>query len=238
MPDLSHYLIFHPDRYRQRIGVTADVLINDQLHTEWSGDIWVDEVNNGNEDPYVFHDPWLFSYCHASQLRRNENRTDNYVNSGSYLIFCSADSVNKGIIQIDTVFVVGTLSRWNRTPALALPDEFSYLATERTNPLWRRHFRFPLLPGELAQHNSVTHTYLSMSWEEGFLEYSFLPLNKVCKRIEFNISSLSNQTASIINNRINRKYPVLLTQCQLNEIISFINRVTSIKVIRQIRPLG
>ena len=237
MPGLAHYLIFHPDSNRERAKVIADAIINKKLRIGWEGDIWVDKRNIGNEDPFVFNEPWLYSYCHTSQLRRNEKRTDNFINSGSYLVFCSANSADNGIIQIDTVFVVGELTRWGRDPSLTLPAKFSYLLNDRRNPLWRRHFRFPFLPGKFAQHKSVTHTYLSKSWKINCLDYSFLPLGESNERISFKVSNLSNQTASTINERKWGKYPVLFTQEQLNEILEQINRITSIRVIRQIHEV-
>ena len=68
----AHYIIFHPEYNRLEAVVQATVLVKNQIIKNWTGNVWVDCFRNGegNEDPFVFNDPWLYSYCHASQLRR------------------------------------------------------------------------------------------------------------------------------------------------------------------------
>lgn len=84
----AHYIIFHPDRARQIANVQATVMVKKKILANWNGDIFVDQIGKGNEDPYVFNNPWLYSYCHASQLRRNR-REDSYLQIGSTIIFAS-----------------------------------------------------------------------------------------------------------------------------------------------------
>ncbi|MBE9200880.1 MULTISPECIES: hypothetical protein [unclassified Nodularia (in: cyanobacteria)] len=99
-----HYLIFHPDYARKKTEVQGKALIKNQL-TDWQGSVWVDQPH-GNEDPFVFSQMWLYSYCHATELRRKPVSKKAYLKAGSYLFFCSGDAANKRIIQPDTVFVV------------------------------------------------------------------------------------------------------------------------------------
>ncbi len=116
-----HYLIFHPDYARKKTEVQGKVLIRYQL-TDWQGNVWVDEPN-GNEDPFVFSERWLYSYCHATQLRRNPVTQDAYVRSGSYLFFCSGNAANKKTIELDTVFVVDHSAKWPDNQE-GIPEEF------------------------------------------------------------------------------------------------------------------
>ena len=72
----ANYIIFHPDFERDNIFVSATSIEENKIIENWVGKIYVDKINNGNEDPFVFNNPWLFSYCHASQLR--QKNTNDY----------------------------------------------------------------------------------------------------------------------------------------------------------------
>lgn len=103
--DKAHYIIFHPDKARQAINAKATVIENGQVNTTWEGKICVDSIDNGNEDPFVFSDPWLYSYCHATQLRRNPRKNGSYLQPMSKIFFVSGDCANNNLLTIDTLFL-------------------------------------------------------------------------------------------------------------------------------------
>ncbi|OUL20977.1 hypothetical protein BV378_28375 [Nostoc sp. RF31YmG] len=148
-----HYLIFHPDYAREKTEVKGKALIESQL-TDWQGHVWVDKPG-GNEDPFVFVKNWLYSYCHATQLRRKPTSNAPYLRAGSYVFFCSGDAANQGAIQLDTVFVVDHPANWPDKQQ-GLPEEFKQDYKNNKSYLWQRHFKYPFL----GEHEGK-YTYVS-----------------------------------------------------------------------------
>ncbi|MDZ8263663.1 hypothetical protein [Nostoc sp. ChiQUE01b] len=148
-----HYLIFHPDYARNKTKVQGKAFIKNQL-TDWQGYVWVDEPY-GNEDPFVFSERWLYSYCHATQLRRKESSKHAYVTAGSYLLFCSGDAADKGTIQLDTVFVVDHVAEWADNPQ-GLPEEFQKDYQNKNSDLWERHLKYPFHGEHTGQYTYVS----------------------------------------------------------------------------------
>lgn len=218
----ANYIIFHPDYARQQVSVVAESIVGSRLRKNWSGNIWVDAVGIGNEDPYVFHDGWLYSYCHASQLRRKPS--NNYLQKGSWLVFCSGDFANDGVLCVDTVFQIDQAHDWIRKPHLAVPPAFKGYFKSRRN-LWNRHFAFPLTPD--GPHKSVTHTYEAALG----ISKSFLPLyngSRVC--IDF--SQLPNRLGGKISGGVRGKYPVNLTEVEIVQIVNLIRMKCDTQVLR------
>lgn len=61
----------------------------------------------GNQDPYVFHTPWVHAYCHINQLREDTGKQ-------SILIWGSWDQKTKSSnFLVDTVFVVDKKFGWD-----------------------------------------------------------------------------------------------------------------------------
>jgi len=123
--DKAHYIIFHPESKRQIIDAKASAIENGQVNTAWEGKIYVDRINNGNEDPFVYTHPWLYSYCHATQLRRTPREDGNYLQKDSVIFFVSGDCANKRHLTIDTVFVIENALTWTKKPKLALSHKVS-----------------------------------------------------------------------------------------------------------------
>jgi len=128
----ANYIIFHPESQRQHVHVNGDVVLNNELINGWDGDIWVDKMFDCNEDPFVFNDPWIYSYCHASQLRRCLKHNGS-INTGSYLIFVNGTAVNKNKLAIDTVFCVGSILEWkrNKEKGPVLPLKYQLLLNDK-----------------------------------------------------------------------------------------------------------
>lgn len=218
----ANYIIFHPDYARQQVSVLAESIVNNRLNKNWSGNIWVDAVGIGNEDPYVFHDGWLYSYCHASQLRRQPS--NNYLQPGSWLVFCSGDKANDGILCVDTVFQIGSAHEWIRKPNLAVPLAFKkYFKLNRA--LWKSHFAYPLQKN--GPHQSVTHTYEAILGASK----SFLPLYKG-ERVCLDFDRFPNTLSKKISQNVRGKYPVNLTDDEVSLAVNGIRQKCDTQVLR------
>lgn len=219
----ANYIIFHPDSARDKVTVMAHSLVGNRLNKKWIGDIWVDAIGNGNEDPYVFNDGWIYSYCHASQLRRK--RSKNYIQEGSWLIFCSGDKANDGFLCVDTVFQIGSVHEWTQKPHLELPSTFK--SVKRTNTdLWQRHFRFPFD----GHHDSVSHSYEAILGPGS----SFLPLYKK-ERVCIEFDAIPQDIARKIGENVRGKYPVNLTDQEIFQVVALIRKNCDTQVLRNIK---
>ncbi|AWH86167.1 hypothetical protein HYN59_14085 [Flavobacterium album] len=225
----AHYIIFHPEHARCCVEVNATVKDNDTIIPNWKGKIYVDAIGAGNEDPFVFNDPWIYSYCHASQLRRNF-RNDSFVQKGSNLVFVSGQDAEKGMLTVDTVFHINDAYRWQKNP-LDLPNKFSQHYFNDKSDLWNRHLKFPITE---KVHDSVSHTYEAKKYRPDNPEYSFLPLEKSGIRTSISFENIPREIRNKITTRIKGKYPALLSQIEMDIIISMINQKSQIQVLGDI----
>lgn len=130
----------------------------------------------GNQDPYVWHWPWMYSYCKSHALR-------NKILPGSILFFVYGDrsSMRKGQrvpLFCDTVFVVENKEGWDRRDPVSghVTDIPSSLEPFRESA-WHAHLKWPLAP--YRQHPSVAYTYLAKNVElRSEQPFSFLPYVK------------------------------------------------------------
>lgn len=228
--DKAHYIIFHPDNARQQTTVHATAMVQGQVLKNWKGNIYVDRIGVGNEDPFVFNDPWLYSYCHASQLRRNFRQDNNYLQSGSKIFFVSGQQADNGLLTIDTVFLIGNVQPWDNKPSLQLPIKYQKHFQDNKSILWRRHFRFPFH----GTHDTVSHTYEADLWSKSKPDYSFLPLDESNERVSFPFDKLPNDLLKKITKKVKGKYPVLLTEDEMNNIRIQIEKRVTTKVLSKI----
>ena len=224
----AHYIIFHPDYARQQVKVKATALVNNQLVKNCQGNIWVDQIGVGNEDPFVFGESWLYSYCHATQLKKED--CDTYLQKGSTLIFVSGQQADQNLLTVDTLFLIGDVHLWTKKPNLQLPKKFQSIFQNNKSDLWRRHFRFPFH----GTHDSVSHTYEAELWQEGKSEFSYLPLNEIGERVSIPFNILSLALLEKIKGKVKGKYPVMLTDKDMLEITNQIKIYSSIKVLKNI----
>ena len=228
----QHYLIFHPDRARIRTKVQANALIDGQP-SDWHGYVWVDNPS-GNEDPFVFSERWLYSYCHATQIRRRPRLNSEYVAPGSYLFFCSGDAANERTIQLDTVFVVDRVARWPANQQ-GLPEEFKEHYKNNSSDLWQRHFRYPF-----NGCHEGKYTYVSRQQFDRTEEYSFLPMAKSGDRVSFKFGVLTADLQRSISDRVFGKRPVPVTEGQKTELLKKTLSLTEVQVLhsltRQVVP--
>jgi hypothetical protein len=217
-----HYIIFHPEKQRQLIKVSATSMIGNSIIQNWSGNVFVDKIGVGNEDPFVFNNPWIYSFCHATQLRRK-----NDIQIGSWLIFAC---YQPGKLIFDTLFLIGDINTWSHQPVLQLPQKYQYLSSNRGNKLWKRHFKFPFQ----GQHTNVKYSYEANLWQQGAKEYSFLPYIIDGVRVSIEISEFSETIVTKINNKLFNKRPVDLNDQEINEILAKIDQLSVIKILRDI----
>jgi hypothetical protein len=224
----AHYIIFHPDHARQQTPVRAIAMVQGQVLKNWSGNIYVDRIGIGNEDPFVFNAPWLYSYCHASQLRRNFRQDNNYLQSGSKIFFVSGQQADQGLLTIDTVFLIGGVQPWDSKPTLHLPTKYQNHFQNNKSILWRRHFRFPFQ----GSHITVSHTYEAALWQENKTDFSFLPLNESNERVSVPFDEFPNDLLKKIAEKVKGKYPVLLTDSEINIIATQLEKRVTTKILK------
>jgi len=201
--------------------------------TKWSGEIYVDKISNeGNEDPFVFNDPWLYSFCHASQLRRQVWK-DSYLQIGSTIIFASGQQADNSILSVDTIFLIGDIRKWTPKPNLQLPTLFEKHYKSKSSDLWKRHFNFPFV----GQHDSVTHTYTAELWDEAKEKFSYLPLDSNGEKVSIPFNKLSTLLSNKIERKVKGKYPVLLSDNEIKNTLKAINDGTLTKVLRNIKVI-
>jgi hypothetical protein len=233
----ANYIIFHPDNARQQEHVQAVAMVQGQVVDNWNGNVWVDRIGHGNEDPFVFFDPWLYSYCHATQLRRKIRKDNNYLQVASKIIFVSGQAADEGILTIDTVFLIGGVQSWTRKKSLQLPLKYQPYFQVSNSTIWNRHFRFPFIINPITNrgtHDTVSHTYEAELWQEDKADYSFLPLDKDNKKVSISLDTFPEEIKTKIANGVKGKYPVSLSDNEMNLIAIEIENRATIKVLKNI----
>ena len=220
----AHYIIFHPDNQRNNIKISATAIVNGVVNKQWIGNVYVDKLNDGNEDPFVFVNPWLYSFCHASQLRR-KTRSDNYLQKGSWLLFSSGNEANEGRLTFDTIFLIAAIQTWFDKP-LDLPLKYRDIPRNNTSELWKFPFH--------GIHSGVTHTYEAELWATSKNKFSFLPLDNNDSRVTIPFNALNSTTLKKIVKNVKGKYPVLLTTGEIFEILNVIEQRVKTKVVKDI----
>jgi hypothetical protein len=220
-----HYVIFHPDYARERLIIRGRAIRHNYIEN-WQGPVWVDADDGGNEDPFVLSDRWIYSYCHATQLRRKPSLKFPYVTTGSYLFFCSGDAANRGVLQVDTVFLIDTVAEWPEHKEL--PNLYVSHFENRQSDLWNRHFQFAFLP----EHHEGRYTYVAKNWTPNSEDYSFLPLNKCGNRVSIRFNKLSADLRWSIQSKLHGKRPVVLNENQKDEIRAAIVQAAFTKVVK------
>lgn len=211
------------------VEATALVLTRHGEDRRWRGNIWVDKPN-GNEDPLVFVKPWVYTYCHATQLKRVKHRESPFVQRDSCLIFCSGSAADHEILQIDTVFLVGDVAEWNWGKKIRSPEIFKQHEKNPKSRLWQCHLRY----GTGKQHKG-RFTYLSTIWKPGALKYSFLPLDSNGDRTSLSLDLLTPKIGKTILDGVRGKIPVLLDDVQIIDLLGQVDLYTTTKVVKNIR---
>lgn len=236
----AHYVVYHPDRNRKEVAVEATALVDNEPVSGWQGIISIDfPAVDENKDPFVYVEPWVYSYCHAAELRRAE-RYSPYVQEGSILIFASGECAankNERKLVIDTVFIVGNLQRWGRDfyDRPVLPDAYLPYANDANSPMWQEHLRFPIV---FCHHTSVSHTYEARMWREGLKPFSYLPRNEHGRRVALPFSQLDGDLADWLAKKEYGKRPARISEKDALSLLDLIYAAAVVKVVGDIEPLS
>jgi hypothetical protein len=208
--------------------VIATAIVRNRRVDSWNGNVWVDKPP-GNEDPFVLAQPWLYSYCHATQLRREPNPAG-YVTGGSCLVFCSGDLADQHrVLAVDTIFWVAKAHRWGRED---IPPQAYEQHVSNRSDLWRYHFRFG---GVRGGHNG-RYTYEAAVYPQPLRQYSRLPLDANGGRVQVAIGELSHDLRSRIQNCLHGKRPALPSHAHLDEVLRSVADQTVVEVVGDIVP--
>jgi hypothetical protein len=87
--DMAHHLIYHPERERR----------------EFAGSVVYFDKTSGNQDPYIWSDRFLHSFCHATELRSPRPGDLNFW-------VCGDEFPEFTALNCDLVFVVEAVVSW------------------------------------------------------------------------------------------------------------------------------
>jgi hypothetical protein len=220
----AHYIVFHPEVKRCCLSVNATALVGGPREDTWTGQVWLDKPP-GNEDPFVLGPSWAYSYCHATQLQRKFTPSGRYVSKGSCILFCSGDLADREkALAVDTVYWIDTAHEW--APGSRIPQRYSKDVAERTD-LWKFHLRFAGQP----EGHTGKYTYEAALHPQLNGDYSRLPLGAGGKRVSVKLDELSGDLRSRIKGKIRGKYPVLLSDEDLREVLRLVEARTHVAVI-------
>jgi hypothetical protein len=111
---MGSHLIYHPRR-------SSSVFNGTTVYYDRPG---------ANQDPYVWNDPFLHSYCHMTELVKPV--------PGDIQLWVSGDVFpNFTILNCDLVFSVGTIHKWNSANAIARSEPFV-----DSDAAFRDHYRW------------------------------------------------------------------------------------------------
>lgn len=223
----AHYIVFHPDRQRIHAHVRANAILSDSGVVPWEGKVWLD-CPPDNEDPFVLGDTWAYSYCHATQLRREPRATEAFVTEGSCILFCSGQRADaNGDLAIDTVFWIRRAHRW---PTKDQPPPELAGEAAKLSDLWQYHLRF----GGTGGHDGV-FTYEGVLYAPAIgSNFSHLPLGADGDRVRIPIEGLSIALRDAIKGNLHGKFPLRLSGPQLEELLHELHQQTATKVIQPI----
>lgn len=123
------YLIYHPERQIARIG-------NDNVYHDKFG---------GNEDPYIWNENFLHTFCHITQLSNEIGQVNFWVSGDSYPNFTQ--------LLCDCVFVINDKCYWENSNSIestsSIVDnnqvfEFHYNWVNKGHHLFIRRKRYTL----------------------------------------------------------------------------------------------
>jgi len=219
---MPSYIIFHPDRQREKVSAKAKVLAenSNDLQME-SVEVWIDSRGGcNNEDPWVLSHPWLFSYCHATQLKRST------MGPGDIVFFVSGAAADKGVLRCDTVFVVEQKLEWINGK---IPAELAQKYSVGT-PEYERHLKFGL---QKNKEHTGKFTFTAKKHSKQAERFSFLPLNGDGKNAELQFGDLAKK----IKAKRKGKYPVELTVDEAKSLYEKISAALKKRVVAIIQVL-
>lgn len=201
---MSSYLIVHKMR-------NATVFGNDIIYH--------DSFCN-NQDPYIWSDPFLYSFCKSFWLAGQVGKDD-------YLFFVTADSVVNGLnknrpVYCDLVFRVGDIYTWQQNNTVPLQVTFQPPISNWNNGMWQKAVDNHLIWPSRGVHQWKKRnliTYIANS------DFSFQPqinINPPKIKNFINLIDISSVLPQAPGN-ISLSHPMLLTVADVTSILNYIS---------------
>lgn len=193
MPPL-HYVVFHPERCGYK--AIGEAVVAGKHEKNWQGTVWTDPYRRkagSNEDPFVWHSEWLYSFCHASQLRRKQSMSRSYVRAGSHIFFCETRAAKQGSLKVDTVFVVSSIEPWMQR-AKTVPARFTAHQESGQTAVWRRHLQHGIDAPDRKGTHMGEYTYVAQLNGDSYLPLTMdgmpvsLPVQSILGRRQNDLS--------------------------------------------------
>lgn len=221
----ANYLIVHPER--QEI-VASGISVTARGRGKWRGRIWVDPMNSSNEDPFVWSDPWLYSFCKATSLKRKPRNRDSYMSTGSTIIFADKDKAKNGTLQIDTIFHVGNVHAWTD---MHIPKSLCAKLGASYDDAHARHLKYGT--SICPQHKGL-YTYSAATVQAHGEIGSFIPIDSSDELVKLSLSELPNTLSDELTSKIKgRMVPIELS----NNEISILLKITWNRTVHAVTQL-
>ncbi len=191
------------------------------------GRVWVDKPP-GNEDPFVLRlfMGLLVLPCDATQ-------------AGASRIWLRDQGLVHFVLQWQPRRQETSVGHRHRVLGSVLPTSGEHQASLQTTTrkrsaghtdLWKSHLRFGGQPGG----HKGRYTYEAALFPQPDSRYSRLPLDADGDRIRISLSLLSRELREQISETLHGKYPALLSDGNLRELLALERERTSIEVVRDI----
>ncbi len=186
---MAYYVIVgHPVREKMTIEVE-----------EYPGkkfNISIDKRKNKgkNEDPYIFTENFLYSFCHAYEAITKKIRNKVKANESVYFIFVARIENKSKIFEIDTIIKAKEIVEWPEK-GNRYEKNLSFLKDDNV----RKHHLSAIIDGNLQEHNRK-NLYTCI----GYKNKSFLPMieNSEDEYIPYRFSKeLSEKIKSMLTRR-------------------------------------
>ena len=157
--DFNIVFIGHPPREKQKLKIENEVY-----------DISFDGFKNEkhNEDPFIWNDSFLYSFCHANHALSAKIRQ--WIKEEVYFVFVARTEKKSEIVEIDTILKAEEIYEW--------PDKNERFEGNLCSQIFNENVvkhHLPNLPGDgtISEHDNE-HLYTCV----GNKESSFLPMVK------------------------------------------------------------
>jgi hypothetical protein len=230
VPSPLHYIIFHPER--KGYEASGEAVVAGSYQANWHGIVWTDPYRRkagSNEDPFVWDShEWLYSFCHASQLRRRPSPTEPHVMAGSHIFFCETPAARQGKLKVDTVLVVSGPEAWV-SRGKTVPNRYAHHQTSGLSDVWLRHLRhgIPTSPGK---GHAGEYTYVA-----NLDGSSYLPMNQGGLPVSVDFAGVLPSRCKDLEKAVPKAqstYPVMLNAAECAALSAAVIKAAHTRVFR------
>lgn len=185
--------IGHPTRHKQEL-----IIDNEKYNISFDG---FNKTEN-NEDPFIWNENFLYSFCHANHALSKEIRQLINEKEEVYFVFVAKTAKDSDIFEIDTVIKAEEIYEW--------PPKNKRFKENLCNPIFNEKvikYHLPYLPGDgtISEHDNV-NLYTCVGNADG----SFLPMVKSGDQYipyQFN-SEMSEYLLDLLKSKNSNRYYV------------------------------